>query len=213
MRINFLGDSITAGASAETLDGRYSSLVAKAFGAEEYNFGIGGTRIARQAEIKDYVDDKHFLTRAIQMPTDADFTFVFGGTNDYGHGDAKLGVFEDTNPYTFYGAMRELTAYMVGRFPKNKLCFILPIHRYGEDNPYGDGRKEEAGAPLSVYVEAEKKVLDEYGVEYLDLSDRFYIPTVNTDDGNLYKDGLHPNAKGHKVLAECLIEYLKNKGF
>ena len=35
------------------------------------------------------------------MDSDADVVVVFGGTNDFGHGDAKLGTFESRDPYTF----------------------------------------------------------------------------------------------------------------
>lgn len=213
MKINFLGDSITQGASAERPENMYTTLVADYFNAEECNYGIGGTRIARQRKPTNNPDDDVFMRRAVKLPTDADFTFVFGGTNDYGHGDAKLGTFEDRDDYTFYGAFHNLVAYMVSVFSKDKLCFILPIPRFDQDNPYGDGSKEVPIAPMSAYIEAEKEVLSYYGVEYLDLSDKFYIPTMQRDDGNLYADGLHPNPKGHRVLANCLIEYLKKRGF
>ena len=212
MKINFLGDSITEGAFAGILEDRYSTLTAKHFGAEECNFGVSGTRIAKQVKRTNNPDDDVFMCRAMKMPTDAEFTFVFGGTNDYGHGDAKLGTFEDRDDYTFYGAFHNLVAYMVSSFSKDKLCFILPIPRFDQENPYGDGSKDEPIAPMSAYVEAEKEVLAYYGVEYLDLSDKFYIPTTQQDDENLYKDGLHPNAKGHRFLADCLIEYLTKKG-
>ena len=211
MKINFLGDSITEGAAATAIEFRYSTLVAAHFGAEECNFGVSGTRIAKQVKRTLNPDDDVFMCRAVKMPQDADFTFVFGGTNDYGHGDAKMGNFGDTDPYTFYGAMRELVEYLISVFPKDKLCFILPIPRYDQDNPYGDGSKDEPIAPLAAYNEAEKKVLSHYGVSYLDLSDKFYIPTTTVNDGNLYSDGLHPNKNGHHFLAQCLIEYLEGK--
>ena len=213
MKINFLGDSITQGAGAERLENMYTTLVAAYFHAEECNYGIGGTRIAKQVKRTLNPDDDVFMNRAVQLPKDADYTFVFGGTNDYGHGDAKLGSFEDRDDYTFYGAFHNLVAYMVSSFPKNKLCFILPLPRFDQDNPYGDGSKDEPIAPMSAYVKAEKEVLAYYGVKYLDLSDKFYIPTTQQDDGNLYADGLHPNAKGHRFLADCLIKYLVEKGF
>jgi lysophospholipase L1-like esterase len=53
-------------------------------------------------------------------------------------------------------------------------------------------------------------VLAYYGVEYLDLSDKFYVPTA-PNGSKLFLDGLHPNAAGHQVLADSLIAYLKNK--
>ena len=211
MKINFLGDSITRGAGLDNPADKYSTLVAKYFGAEECNYGVGGTRIARQRNcINDY-DENVFMHRAVQMEKNADFTFVFGGTNDYGHGDVKLGCFDDRDVYTFYGAFHELIAYMVSSFSKGRLCFILPIPRYNQDNPHGEGGiKQEPVGDLSTYIEAEKQVLAYYGVEYLDLSDKFYVPTA-PNGSKLFLDGLHPNAAGHQVLADSLIAYLKNK--
>lgn len=211
-KINFLGDSITEGACAEQPHNMYSYLVSEHFHAEECNFGISGTRIARQftPSTPDIGNDETFIERAVKMPKDADFTFCMGGTNDYGHGDAPLGKFGDTNSASFYGAMDELTDYLKREFGE-KLCFVLPLYRYNQENVYGDGRKKTAGATLLEYIEAEKQVLDKYGVEYLDLSRYFPEPKTNAGD-EITADGLHPNIKGHKLLADLLIEYLeKNK--
>ena len=211
MKINFLGDSITEGALAGFIEKRYTTLVAEAFGAEECNFGVSGTRIAKQVKKTNNPDQDVFMCRAVKMDCKADFTFVFGGTNDYGHGDAKMGTMESRDPYTFYGAMHGLVSYLVSKFDLAKLCFIMPIPRYNQDCLYGDGSKDEAAYPLSAYIEAEKDVLDYYGVEYLDLSDKFYVPTTCENDGDLFADGLHPNESGHSFLAACLIEYLREK--
>lgn len=213
MKINFLGDSITYGAGVDNPADRYSTLVAKYFCAEECNYGVGGTRIAVQRNCVNDYDENVFMRRAVQMEKNVDFTFVFGGTNDYGHGDAKLGCFDDRDVYTFYGAFHELVAYLVASFPKGRLCFILPIPRYNQDDPRGeDGGKQELAAPLSSYIEAEKEVLAYYGVEYLDLSNSFYVPSA-PNRSKLFLDGLHLNAAGHKFLADRLIAYLENKNF
>ena len=211
MKINFLGDSITEGAMAGHIEKRYATLVANALGAEECNFGVCGTRIAKQVRKTLNPDDDVYMCRAVKMPKDAAFTFVFGGTNDYGHGDAKMGTMDSRDPYTFYGAMHELVSYLVSAFDRKKLCFILPLPRFDQDNVYGDGSKTEPAYPLSAYLTAEKEVLDYYGVEYLDLTDKFYVPTTREDDGDLFSDGLHPNAAGHSFLAACLIVYVRDK--
>ena len=212
MKINFLGDSITEGACASTNDKRYSTLVCKMLGAEERNYGIGGTRIAKQKNPKEGVweDDKDFITRAPIMDKDADFVFIFGGTNDYGHGDVPLGTMDDDTEYTFYGALKQLVEYLLSVYGKEKLCFILPIHRYNEDNPYGEGNKAIAGAPLSAYVQAEIEVFERYGVSYLNFNNLFPIPKVNSGD-DLTKDGLHPNDKGHDLLAKQIVKYFQDR--
>ncbi len=212
MKINFLGDSITEGAGAEIPENMYSYLVCKRFGAEELLFGKSGTRIARQARKTLNPDDEYFLTRAIKMPVDADFTFVFGGTNDYGHGDAKLGSKGERDGYAFYGAFEELVSYLTARFPKEKLCFIMPLPRFDQENVFGDGSKEFPCAPLSAYITVEKEILDDYGVDYLDLSNDFPIPHT-CGETEFTVDGLHPNPKGYRLIADRIIAYLEKKGF
>ncbi len=206
MQINFLGDSITAGAGAEVPENMYTYLVCKHFGALENNFGVCGTRIASQTKPSENpADDETFLTRARKMPKDADFTFVFGGTNDYGHGDAPLGRMGDDTQWTFYGALRQLCAYLTKNFPREKLCFILPLHRENEDDIYGEwGRKPVASATLSRYVDAIVETLTAFGISYLDLRqliplDKLAVYTV---------DGLHPNPAGYRLIANALCDYL-----
>ena len=211
MKINFLGDSITDCGGASCRENGYPSLVAKYFHAEECNYGLAGTRIAKQKKIdpSHNLDAEVFEKRVAKLDRDAVFTFVFGGTNDYGTGDATLGCMEYRDTYTFYGAMHQLVTSLLEKFEKDKLCFILPIPRYNQDNPYGDGKTESFGA-LSAYIQAEKEVLVYYGVEYLDLTNKFPVPKSSQTDG-YFLDGLHPNDNGHKLIADCLIEYLEKK--
>lgn len=211
--INFLGDSITEGAGASTSEHIFHKIVCAYFNAEDRNFGVGGTRIAKQTVPSDKpIFDEDFMQRAVKMPKNADFTFCFGGTNDYGHGDAPLGRFGDRSPYTFYGALCLLVEYLVKEFGKNKICFILPLQRFNQNNLYGDGRKKSAVATLAEYKQIEKEVFDFYKVDYLNCDD--YFPQPQTASGDeLTVDGLHPNDKGHKLLADLIIDYLLKKGY
>ena len=212
MKFNFLGDSITAGAGAEKVENMFTYLVSEYFGAEEINLGVGGTRIAKQITKTNNPDDDVFMNRAVKMHKDADFTFVFGGTNDFGHGDAKLGEFGSKDDYTFYGATTNLVEYCVNNFDRQKLCFIIPLPRHDQEDPYGDGSKNQPIAPLSTYISIQKEILAHYGVEWLDLSEYFPTPTAPARN-ELFMDGLHPNPVGYKLLADKIIEYMLAKGF
>lgn len=210
MKINFLGDSITAGASASSEANKYVSLVGKILGCEVSNFGVSGTRIAKQtipSECAKY--DEDFLVRAEKMG-DADMVFVFGGTNDYGHGDAEIGDIDDETSYTFCGALNNLIKYLLEKYGKEKIRFILPLPRYNQASVYGEGRKTTARYPLSDYIAAEKKVLAAYGIDFLDLSDMFPEPKTNKP-GEIFADGLHPTDKGHRMIAEYLAQYIKSQ--
>lgn len=206
MKILFLGDSITAGAGLNTKEETFVNLVGKSANAEVVNYGVGGTRIARNSEpSKDVSYDEDFLRRAESMDKNADFIFVFGGTNDYGHGDAPIGDISDETPYTFCGAVNILSEYLVKNYGKDGVCFILPLHRKNEDNPFGEGDKKKKSGTLSDYITAEVSVFKKNGVNYLDMRSDF--PPEKLDE--LTIDGIHPNAEGHKIIAKRICGYLK----
>ena len=110
LKINFLGDSITEEVGASSEQTVYHAVLKKEAGlAEARNYGISATRFALQkgypARPKDdYADVNSFCERFDKMDDDADIVVVFGGTNDYGHGDAPIGEAGDRTPETFYGA-------------------------------------------------------------------------------------------------------------
>ena len=211
MKINFLGDSITQGAGASCVATQYVSLVGEMLGCVARNYGEGGTRIAKQTVPSELaIFDRDFLMRSELMEKDADMVFVFGGTNDYGHGDAELGDIDSMDEYTFCGAVNSLIAKLSAIYGKEKLHFILPLHRYNEDNLYGEGNKKKAGAPLSTYVALLKEMLQKQGIPTLNFEKEFPIPAVNDGTDGLTVDGLHPNDTGHRLLAEKICEYIRS---
>ena len=81
IKANFLGDSITEGCGVSSPDKVYHALLKEKYGfAEARNYGLGGTRIARQSEIKDPDNprDKDFILRAEGMDSDADLIVEIG---------------------------------------------------------------------------------------------------------------------------------------
>ena len=210
MIINFLGDSITQGAGADCEEDMYVNVVGAMLGCEVKNYGVGGTRIAKQTTPSvEPIYDQDFLTRSEEMG-DADFVFVFGGTNDFGHGDAELGDLDSKDIYTFCGAANTLFGKLVARYGKEKLCVILPLHRIDEENVYGDGSKAKAGKTLKEYVFALQTLAEKYGLDILEFDKEFPYSQIAPGQG-LTTDGLHPNSYGHKILAEKICEYIRNK--
>lgn len=213
MKIVFLGDSITAGACATTIQNAYWMRLGKILGADVIGYGKSGTRIAKQtvlSEIKDF--DEDFQIRAMDMDKTADLIFVFGGTNDWGHGDAKLGVVGDSNPYTFAGAVQNLI-YILKKNYKAKIIFILPILRFQGETHYGEFGTQSFRPLLSEYINTEKQVLVKNGVEFLNLNE-LGLPAPDSNQlCELYQDGLHPTDKGHLLIAELIAEYLNNQYF
>lgn len=207
MKINFFGDSITEGHGASSPDKCFVSLVGKALNCEVNNYGIGGTRLAiQQKPSLEPRWDLDFCSRVNNIDKDADIVFVFGGTNDYGHGDAPFGEFGDKDPHNFYGAVDYLINQLLLAYKKEQIVFIIPLYRINENNPRGDGYKTFPLKTLQEYREAIIKVLIKYDINILDIKD-----DIGKAEGNpLFIDGLHPSDAGYQKIASLIVQYINN---
>ena len=210
VKVCFLGDSITEGAGASSRENGFVSVFGRKTGAVAKNFGIGGTRIARK-EIPS-TNPRHdlcFLDRVEELDPDADAIVVFGGTNDFGHGNGKLGDPSDppTEEYTFYGALRSLCLRLIRRYPTKPIVFMTPLHRRSENDT-----TNEIGLPcrpLRDYVAAIREVCADYSIPVLDLFATAGIqPMIEEQRAAFCPDGLHPNDRGAELLSDKVIAYL-----
>lgn len=209
-KIAFLGDSITAGAGVSTPENIYWNLIAKYTGAECYGYGIGGTRIAPQRMPMPDVsyENLYFGSRIQTMIPDADIVVVFGGTNDYGHGDAAFGKLGDQTEDTFYGACYQLLYKLTARYPAAKVVVLTPLHRDDEDKLY-NSRGIRNAAFLSGYVQAIRESAEIFGAPVVDLYRNCNINPNHPAHKETYcPDGLHPNDLGHELIANCVIHTL-----
>ncbi len=213
LKINFLGDSITAGAHANPAENIYWNVLKRECGlCEARGYGAGGSRIARQQnpnpELK--FDYQEFCKRYVDMNDDADVVVVFGGTNDYGHGDAPIGEMSDRTPDTFYGALHYLYTGLINKYPMATIVVMTPLHRLDEYNPRGEGNKAQDGEPLITYVNIIRQVAEYYSLPVLDLYALGKMqPNVPILREKFNPDGLHPNNLGHALIAQRLAGFLK----
>lgn len=208
-KINFLGDSITEGAGTSSHDKMFTMLIEREYGAICQNYGIGGTRIARQKTPTDEKWDRDFISRVPEMDNDADIVVVFGGTNDFGHGDAPLGTMSDRTPYTFYGALHCLYTALTEKYPDVPVVILTPLHRLNEDSPKGDNKPEPVGT-LKEYVNIIREVAEYYSFPVLDLYKESGLqPKVPVIQQKYIPDGLHPNDDGNAILAHKIARFLE----
>lgn len=211
--VNFLGDSITEGVGASCPENGFVSVLERQFGLKKANnYGIGGSRIARQRVVTQEPSDRDFCLRLEEMDTSADAVVVFGGTNDFGHGEAPLGMPCDREPDTFYGACHYLMNGLLTRYPGKPVVILTPLHRLGEDDPKGDGtgRKQQSVAPLSVYRRILLEVAAHYTLPVLDLYAASGIQPENpVCRERLCPDGLHPSDEGHALIARRVGLFLE----
>lgn len=205
-KIAFLGDSITFGSGTSSEDMRYTSVFEKISGAAVDNFGVCATRIARRLVPHPTPSwNDTFVDRAKRMTDDYDVICVFGGTNDYANPNpTPLGVIDDTDEHTFYGALKILCETLLTMHPHAIIAFATPIHRRADYN-YG-----LPGLCLKDYVTAIKEIAETYSIPVLDLyataGIQSKIPAVMEE---YLADGLHPNDRGHERIAQKFYSFLK----
>lgn len=214
LKINFLGDSITEGLGVSSPDAIYHAVLKREAGLKEArNYGISATRFALQKGTpelpkNDSEDIKSFSERFDQMDDDADVVIVFGGTNDFGHGDAPLGSFEDRTPDTFYGACHYLFSGLIKKYLGKPIIIMTPLHRTYELNMCGEKKVKEFGT-LKMYVSIIKEVAEYYSLPVLDLFATSGLqPEIEEIKSKYMPDGLHPNDEGHILIANKLKMFL-----
>lgn len=215
--INFLGDSITEGRGVQDVSkNRYDNILKASCGLKKTNnYGISGTRIAYQKHPSLKArHDLDFCGRAYDMDKEADIIIVYGGVNDYGHGDAPFGKVGDTTRSSFCGSVAYLCRTIRELYPKAVPIFLTPAHCFGDrevshsvDRP--DTAVEER--PLKDYVDAILEIAPTYGFSTLNLYDELGLDPNDPEIYRIYvPDGLHFNDKGHHVIAEKVKALLES---
>ncbi len=215
-KIAFLGDSITQGCGTTAIENRYDNVLMREEGLSAvFNYGIGGTRIAHQKNPTSIACfDLNFCGRAFLIDQSADMIVVFGGVNDYLHGDAPIGTTEDHTPATFYGAVWYLMKTLKENYPQTPIAFITPAHCFFENvsdrEISKNGCKQPDALPLQGYVNIIKERAAEFHIPVLDLYNELGIDPNDPVERKEYTiDGLHFNDKGHIVIAHKLSDFLK----
>ena len=216
LTVNFLGDSITEGTGVINIaENRYDNRLKRMYnlGATN-NYGIGGTRLAHQEKPSDKPRyDLCFCGRAYNMDPTADLIVVYGGVNDYIHGDAYFGKMEDRTPETFCGAVYYLMELIKTLYPGTPVVFMTPAHCHfrGVSDREISPRpvKKPDAKPLAEYVRVIKERGKELEIPVLDLFDNLGIDPNNEEEMTRYtEDGLHFNDDGHAFIARALGDFL-----
>ncbi len=210
----FLGDSITEGVGTSSPEHIYLNVLKEKYGmAQCVNYGISGSRIARCAglpisELTAYNED--FCLRLERMEPDADLVVVFGGTNDFGHGNAPIGTPQDRTPDTFWGACHYLMEGLMTKYPRAQIVFMTPLHREWEDAASAENKNELNSVDLCAYREILMEAARYYAIPVLDLYSISGIQPQVAANRELYlPDGLHPSDAGNARIANLLGNFLQ----
>ena len=212
LKANFLGDSITEGVGTSAPEHIYLNVLKSEYGlTEARNYGIGGTRLAREISNTwaKNDEDRNMCARSLEMDPDADLIVLFGGSNDFGHGTAPRGLPTDRTRDTFWGACHEVMRNLIERYPDATIIVVTPLHRHNENDPHGDYRTYDLDT-LSVYADIIRTVAEYYSLPVLDLYKNSGIqPEVPIMREKYMPDGLHPSDAGNAVIAYKLKRFLE----
>ena len=210
-KMAFLGDSITYGVLVQDTENRYDRVLLRDLSlAEAYNMGISATRIARQTGVDI---DNSFTKRCEDIPADTDAIVVYGGVNDYMHGNAPFGKRGDRTPDTFVGAVWYLMNYLKEHHDGKPIIFLTPAKMDidGAYYKYPSTRCEKLPdcLPLINYVDTIIETAKEFSIPVLDLYRDLPIDASEPEYQKEYApDGLHFSDEGHKIIAKLLKELI-----
>lgn len=195
LKIAFLGDSITEGIGASCIENCYVRLVSKILNCEVKNYGISGTRIAKQQSItQPHSYDMFFGSRLDFIDSDIDLIFVFGGANDFMHGDALFGQDNDTSSDTSISVVKECEE----EYQKYLKSFI----NFEET---GDLVFDEEKQLDSEYVVGEKIILP--NLESPNGNEKIFIQQKEGSNISLYKS-FEPLQKNDSVTFDKKGDYI-----
>jgi lysophospholipase L1-like esterase len=162
--------------------------------------------------LNEYFPDRDFINRGIsgqisdemlgRMKQDVidvhpEAVVILAGTNDLARGISLTGIEDD------YMMMADLAA-----FNRIRVIFasVLPVNDvYKTENPANERTKDRPPVYISALNEWIMRFCQQRGYTYLD----YYSAMVNTQQqmkDDLTDDGLHPNAKGYRVMAPLVLE-------
>lgn len=217
-KVNFLGDSITEGVGVTDIPNcRYDNRIAKMLELSAVNnYSVSGSRLAHQSyPSANPRYDLCFCGRAYDMDVTADMVVVYGGVNDYIHGDAPFGEIGDTIPSTFCGGVYFLMNFLRETYENKPIVFMTPArcflrHEVDDLIPSVHTAKRVSGKPLKDYVDVISETAKQFDITVLDLYSNLGVdPHIPEQFEKFTMDGLHFNNEGHLLLAQKLKDLIE----
>ena len=229
-KIVVFGDSLIGMTRDQTSVPAYAAAYT---GAEVYNVGFGGCRMAKHPSngyaafsmwaLADAVATGNYSTQDAQAPSGSDyfasqldvlksidFTSVDAIVVHYGTNDFAANVPVDdpenlTSTDTVCGALRYSVQKILSAYPKIRIFLSLPIYRMWE-SVGAESYKNGLGKTLPEYDTAMQTAAEAYNLPIIDGYKRLGINALN--DSAFSTDGTHLNDWGRRQFGELIGGYL-----
>lgn len=172
----------------------------------------GDFAVQRQAGIRTPATE--YFGQVIEDVSGWDFSrvqilFLGYGMNDYQNGVPLDDEENAWNEYSFGGALRRVLTDLKKAYPDMRMILLTPTYSWYLAQGETCEERNWGGGYMEAYVEKEKEIAREYGVEVLDLYHDFYQHDTFEDWKIATRDGVHPNEKGREMIAERIATYLE----
>lgn len=226
-KIAYIGDSITDPGNSASIT-KYWGFLSQWLGTASYVYGKSGR------EWNDVLNQASKLN--LEHGYDVDAIMIFMGTNDYNAGvpigewyteelvqvnhngtmvmrTKRIPVMDNR---TFRGRINKALDGLKNMYPDKQIVLLTPIHRsnavFGDRNIQpSEDFQNSCGEYLDAYVDAVKEAGGLWSVPVVDLYALSGLyPMIDRQLGYFASDTdrLHPNDKGHRRLALCLMYQL-----
>jgi lysophospholipase L1-like esterase len=204
-KIVAIGDSLTEGSGDETENGGYVGILNHTF--EDNNLNITVENFGKKGNRTDQLLKRLENEDVASAIKEADMVLITIGANDI------MNVFKSNFMNVTMEPFQEERVKYIDRLKAivNKLNDLNPstqIYLIGFYNPFERhfGEIKELGMIIDSWNDAGKSLSEEYeNVSYIPTKDLF----SNSNMDLLAEDEFHPNTSGYKLMAQRVLEYLK----
>ena len=181
------------------------SMVALAEAVSYGDFGPQQTTVIKENGSGYFADTVDALAKIDFQKVD--ILLIEHGTNDYNVGVPLLNEEDAYDEYTFSGALRKTLTILQKKLPNTRIILVTPTYCWFPQWGETCETYKPAGAALADYVQVEKQIAGELGVEIIDNYELF--PHTSIEDCDRYTvDGLHATELGREMIAGAVAEYL-----
>jgi len=224
-KISFIGDSITSW--GESTNNEYTS--AKGYAYEDVwtaqllslTGGVKATLDGRAGSRVTGIDGDAFaFSRTKVVAQDSDFIFIFMGANDQralnvpttgvplGEIKDKTSLGDITNVNNpnlkkFTEAYQLALENMLPYYKKSQIILMTPLRSFH------DGSTDDQNKDSDKLAERIIDIAKMYGIKWIDMRE---VGITKYNHGIYFYDGLHPNKRGHRLIAEYVTSKMLEFG-
>ncbi|MCQ2526319.1 MAG: SGNH/GDSL hydrolase family protein [Lachnospiraceae bacterium] len=152
--------------------------------------------------VAEYFDERVELLKSIDF-SKVDIMIIDHLLNDYQIAAPINSGSNYYDEYTYEGAFRSVITQLKEEYPNMRIIVVAPIKSWYTEENILSSEYDAGGGTIDQYIEIQKKLAEEYRVEWISLYDVY-------DDKRFSVDNIHPNAEARELIADYLYDYLAN---